>query len=105
MKVAVAGKEPPENVDIIRVKFSVDDIAGIFLPLVTCSKEAEKSVMSHRGECEGTKLFPLAVDAVEGLLIGLKADLITHVNFNPDQRRANPVPIDKVIAHFGSLRG
>jgi len=92
--------QKPTAKDVVQVNFSLkkEGPAGVLVPLFIGTEPAEQFRLSLADKGHGMAVFQLAgFDALEELLVDLKNNGTTHVNFNAERDRPNPVPIDDVL--------
>jgi len=89
----------PTAANVIQIDFRLNDgTAGVLVPLFIGTEPAERFRVSLGEQGRGMTLLQLAgFDALEGMLADLKKGGATHVNFNAERDRPNPIPIDEVI--------
>lgn len=86
--------------NVVTINFGLTDgTHGVLFPLFIGSEPAERFVTSVGNRAQGMTPFSLeSFDALDALLVDLKKSGVTHVNFNADPDKPNPIPIDEVIA-------
>src|SRR5262249_40783953 len=91
--------QTPEAANVVTINFGLTDgTRGVLFPLFIGAEPAERFVQSL-GE-QGKGIAPLRLenlDALDQLLIGLQEAGVTHVNFNAQRDKPNPIPIADVI--------
>jgi hypothetical protein len=83
--------------NVVTVRFGLGGTDGVLVPLFFDQASAGQFAASL-GQAQG--MNPCEVggfDALEQLLADLKGTGTTHVNFNADAARPNPIPIDEVL--------
>jgi hypothetical protein len=90
---------PPPAVAVLQVNFKLTDgPSGVLVPLFMGEEPARRFLTSLGDKGAGMTLFQVGgFDALETLLTELKKGGATHVNFNAERDRPNPIPIDDVL--------
>jgi len=84
---------------LVRIDFKLTDgIGGTMVPVFMGAELADRFLPSLGETGKGMATFELdSFDVLEALLLDLKKAGTTHVNFNADRNKPNPIPIGEVI--------
>jgi hypothetical protein len=91
--------QPHTAEDIVQISFRLTGGTTVRLvPMFLGAEPAERFRLSLGEKGEGvTTHQPKDFQGLEGLLVDLRKGGTTHVNFNAELDRPNPIPIDEVI--------
>ncbi len=85
--------------NIVTIGFGLaDGTAGVLVPLFIGDEPAKRFIASLGPQGAGMKLIHMQdLKSLEILLVDLKKNGTTHVNFNAERDNPNPISIDEVI--------
>jgi hypothetical protein len=84
---------------VVTMSFRLDGgHSGVFLPLFFIDEQPKEFIRSLGELGNGMVVYQLEeFAALEQLLVDSKERGCTHVNFNADRKRPNPIPVDDVL--------